>query len=114
MQVQDSQQPGLGQLRPVAQERGNQRGSNTETKQGDKGPGKEPAAEKVGKERPAQEKARGPWRGAVQRAPQGRGGKKGETKNKRRKTKGQWESMPPYPTSMNFGVAVVTASKGQS
>lgn len=44
----------------------------------------------------------------------GRGRKKERQKNKKRKTKGQWESIPPLtPASLNFGVAVVTVSKGQ-
>lgn len=70
--------------------------------------------EKVGKEeRVTQEMGRGQWRGPSRRAPGAEAGKKEETKNKRRKTKGQWESIPLTPTSLNFGVAVVTASKGQ-
>lgn len=57
---------------------------------------------------------RGHRREAVLQGPAWAGaGKKEETKNKRRKTKGQWSQLPLTLASLNFGVAVVTASKGQ-
>lgn len=37
-------------------------------------------------------------RGSAEGHPWAEVGKKEETKNKRRKTKGQWESIPPHPS----------------
>lgn len=78
---------------------GSWRGMNTETKWQDKGPGKEPAMEKVGKEeRATQEMGRGQQRGAVQRAPMGRGREERRHKEQEKENKGAVGVNSPHPS----------------
>lgn len=93
--------PGWASCSQWAPEKGNQRGSHTETKPGERQRPRKRASRQrkwEKEERPTQDKARGcRGGGPCRRAPTGGGRKKEETKNKRRETKGQWESIPPYP-----------------
>lgn len=77
---------------------GSHRGTNTETKEGRQRPRKR-ASNGERRRETHRSRGRGPWGEAVLKGPAWAGaGKKEETKNKRRKTKGQWESVPPHPS----------------
>lgn len=109
-------QPRLGQLQPRGTREGEIREAETRKRPNGKTKAqKEPIREKVGrKERATQDLGRGPWRGAVQKGPHGQGW---ERKKKQRtgegKQRGSGSQTPLTPTSLNFRVALVTASKGQ-
>lgn len=93
---------------------GNQRGINREPKQGRQRPRKRASSGESGKGGESHRRCgKRSGRGSAEGPLRAEAGKKEETKNKRKKTKGQWESIPLTPASLNFGVAVVTASKGQ-
>lgn len=86
-----SQPVGTRERKPERQQHRDQTGE-------DKGPGKEPATEKVGKEeRPTQEKARGHCRGPVQEGPHGPGREERRDKEQGQENKGAVGVNPPYP-----------------
>lgn len=81
---------------------GRQRGTNVETEQGKTKIQEKSQQRRNWERREPHRSGEGHREGQSRRAPmgrgRGRGGKERETKNKRRETKRQWESIPPHPS----------------
>lgn len=112
---QDRHPPGLGQLQPLGTREGKSERQTQETKQGNTKAQEE--SQQWGKwerERDQHGMGRGHWGGTVQKGPHGQGGERKKRQRTREgKQRGSGSQFPLTPASMNFGVAVVTASKGQ-
>ena len=84
---------------------GNRRGKNTETKtREDKGPGKEPAAEKLGKEESHTGDGERTTEETVQKGPQGQTRERKKRQRAREGNKGQQELIPLAPAPWTLGL----------